>query len=32
MASVRVKFKPSAVEGKEGVIYYQITLVSTKKS
>ena len=24
MASVRVKFKPSAVEGKEGVIYYQI--------
>ena len=24
MASVRVKFKPSAIEGKEGVIYYQI--------
>jgi hypothetical protein len=24
MASVKVKFKPSTIEGKEGTIYYQI--------
>ena len=24
MASVKVKFRPSTIEGKEGIIYYQI--------
>ena len=24
MASVKVKFRPSAIEGKEGTVYYQI--------
>ena len=24
MASVKVKFRPSTIEGKEGTIYYQI--------